>query len=213
MSKRHATKGTVYESRIMSSVLFQRRILWLTFANHLRLSLTHRTDVPVIATRLLASFHLDDRMASLKDVAAKNQELFDRYKEKFSTVKHYIPAARKLGKWWSIPRLRRCPISTIFVTRLSSDKAYYPDARPQIVDIFLGAKETLSTATMTTHYGSLANAWIDLIFSVAPFQDRFVEPELQDSIRHLLETAARMKHPSSTAAPQDLVPPPPAPPT
>ncbi|KAJ7684735.1 hypothetical protein DFH06DRAFT_1156487 [Mycena polygramma] len=66
---------------------------------------------------------------------------------------------------------------------------------------------------MTTHYGSLANAWIDLIFSVAPFQDRFVEPDLQDSIRHLLETAARMKHPSSTAAPQDLVPSPPAPPT
>ncbi|KAJ7197239.1 hypothetical protein GGX14DRAFT_668736 [Mycena pura] len=100
------------------------------------------------------------------DVASTNQRLFDALKEKIATTKYYIPAAKRLGPW------------------LRNDKAYYPAARPQIIEILLIAERTLSTAApvIAPHqYQALAQTFIDLVSCIEPFQHHFEEPELQAS--------------------------------
>ncbi|KAJ7929309.1 hypothetical protein B0H13DRAFT_1964787 [Mycena leptocephala] len=102
-------------------------------------------------------------MTSKTDVATQNQRLFAVFKLRLSSTQHYVAVAEKLGKW------------------LANDKAYYPEARPQVIP-------------------SIANAFIALILCVAPYQHHFVEPDLQASVRHLLATIARLKAPASDVA-------------
>ncbi|KAJ7093151.1 hypothetical protein C8R44DRAFT_399494 [Mycena epipterygia] len=131
------------------------------------------------------------------DIALQNQKLFNVFKARVSTQKQYKSAAAKLGSW------------------LTSEKAYYPEARKEIVDILLKAQETLRTSAELSEHPQfhvslcsdhpLVDAYTQLILSMAPFQNRFEEPDLQASVQKLLATVAPSQNPTTTA-PQ--IPPP-----
>ncbi|KAJ6606582.1 hypothetical protein DFH09DRAFT_13436 [Mycena vulgaris] len=145
-------------------------------------------------------------------ILAQNQRLFDVFKEKFSDRPFFAAAAKKFGQW------------------LSNEKAYYAEARKEIVEILSVAEETFHQAeeklreTTEAHQdqlGELGEAqlalrqaaesqhrqmsaqYTRLILCVAPFQERFVEPDLQASIAKLL---ASVRNPSAVTVPQ--IPPP-----
>ncbi|KAJ7236720.1 hypothetical protein B0H12DRAFT_1139885 [Mycena haematopus] len=133
-------------------------------------------------------------MAEKVNITAQNEKTFQSFQEKLSVLPHYIPTARRFAKW------------------LGVDKAYYLEARPRIIDILLTAEGTLRTQghMLGDQYPKMANAFIDLVHAVAPFQRYFVEPNLQASVRHLLGTVAILQapHPAASQAP---TPPPPVP--
>ncbi|KAF8184972.1 hypothetical protein K438DRAFT_1937144 [Mycena galopus ATCC 62051] len=127
-------------------------------------------------------------MAEKDNITAKNEKTFQNFKEKLSVVTSYIGTSKKFGRWLSI------------------DKAYYLEARPRIVDILLTAESTLRAQgpeTLGDQYPKMAQAFIDLVSAVAPFQSLFLEPELQASVGHLLETVAKLQAPlpASSEAP------------
>ncbi|KAJ7349302.1 hypothetical protein DFH08DRAFT_865092 [Mycena albidolilacea] len=133
-------------------------------------------------------------MAEKNNVTAQNEKVFKDFKKKLSSVQSYAQTAEKFRKWLGI------------------DKAYYTDARPRIVDILLTAEDTLRKEGPTQNYTELARAFIKLVCTVEPFQARFIEPELQVSIRHLLETVVILQapHPAPSGS-QASAPPPPVP--
>ncbi|KAK7023875.1 hypothetical protein R3P38DRAFT_2954659 [Favolaschia claudopus] len=125
-------------------------------------------------------------MAEKNEVASKNEKVFRVFKDKLSRTDNYPHFCEKFGSW------------------LSNEKAYYPEARPTIVEILLIAEDTLRTAmhSMGDAYPALASAFIGLVNTVAPYQDRF-EQDLQASLQYLLRTVQEMQNP-----PQHRNPPP-----
>ncbi|KAJ7146154.1 hypothetical protein C8R44DRAFT_723985 [Mycena epipterygia] len=117
------------------------------------------------------------------EIVERNEKFFPIFKKALSGTDHenFRKAATKLGNW------------------LKHEKAYYPEARKQIVDVLLKAEETLRvSAGLGAH--PLTNAYTELILNIKPFQHCFKEPELEVSVRKLLagvEPSAK-----TTAAPR-----------
>ncbi|KAF7338636.1 hypothetical protein MVEN_02089900 [Mycena venus] len=133
----------------------------------------------------------------MTEVTAQNEKVFNEFRERLSALDRFVPTSKKFGKW------------------LGVDKAYYLEARPRIIDIILTAANTLRTQGPAAgdRYPTLVNAFIDLVHVIEPFQHRFVEPNLQGAVHHLLEYAASLEAPvpapsPAAAAPQLSFPPP-----
>ncbi|KAJ7043278.1 hypothetical protein C8F04DRAFT_36177 [Mycena alexandri] len=123
---------------------------------------------------------------SSEDVLAKNQRTFDAFKRSFSasdTQKYFLNAAQKLRPW------------------LDNDKAYYNEARPEIVKILLIAEETLQKNATNPQYQTLSEHFVAVIRVLARWQARFVEPDLQASVRRLIQVADRLDPPQVPAPP------------
>ncbi|KAF8894435.1 hypothetical protein BD779DRAFT_1501041 [Infundibulicybe gibba] len=124
---------------------------------------------------------------STDNLTEKNNKLFRLYTAKLHEGNPYTftTFADKLRTW------------------LSSQRAYYADARPQIVNLLLTAQVTLRRAVrIDTNFSvpfnacdhldhPIAPAYIRLIQAVEPYRSLFVEPHLQSHIKFLLpENAA-----------------------
>ncbi|KAJ7702398.1 hypothetical protein B0H17DRAFT_1044202 [Mycena rosella] len=121
-------------------------------------------------------------------VAETNQRLFEIFKKRLQPpLKNFGPIAKKFGEW------------------LQNEKAYYLEARKEIVEILVIAETTLRESVGLEEYRSLADAYTQLILCVVPFRERFVEPELRVSVEKLIASVPNPP-PAAPAAPQ--IPPP-----
>ncbi|KAJ7771794.1 hypothetical protein B0H16DRAFT_1514760 [Mycena metata] len=122
---------------------------------------------------------------SSEDVFAKNQRTFDTFKRSFSAsdTQKYFVAASKLRPW------------------LDNEKAYYNEARPEIVKILLIAEETLQKNAANPQYKTLSEHFVAVVRVLARWQARFVEPDLQASVQRLIQVADRLDPPQVPAPP------------
>ncbi|KAJ7286012.1 hypothetical protein C8J57DRAFT_655348 [Mycena rebaudengoi] len=135
------------------------------------------------------------------NIAEKNNRLFALFQRKLAvdTPESYIVQAEKFTQW------------------LKNEKAYYLEARHQIINILLTAQFTLRRSAglgddhsnIRFHVSAcrdhpLTETYTQLVLAIQPYQSRFVEPHFQDAVRGLLATVLPSPDPS-------LVPPGPRP--
>ncbi|CAK5279386.1 unnamed protein product [Mycena citricolor] len=111
--------------------------------------------------------------------------LFDVLKKKFADTQYYVAATKKFGSW------------------LNCDKAYYFEARPEIVNILLITQRTLGEIKKSSpaEFPKYAQAYTSLITILAQFTSLFVEPELQQTVQTLVRNAKRLELSLSQEAP------------
>ncbi|KAF7311666.1 hypothetical protein MKEN_01070200 [Mycena kentingensis (nom. inval.)] len=138
-----------------------------------------------------------DRPVTAKDLQNHNNKRFDVLKEKLATVKGFIPAAAKFRQW------------------LGDSKAYYLDARPQILQIIQIASNTLrqdNDALAPDIRKRLVDSFLGMVHTVRRFENYFEFAEEQAALKEIyvntsiLETVLLPQPPqpvSSSSTPVD----------
>ncbi|KAJ6618281.1 hypothetical protein B0H10DRAFT_2030125 [Mycena sp. CBHHK59/15] len=135
-----------------------------------------------------------DAAAQATKVAEQNRKLFAHLLKKLASdaPENYIGPANKLAGW------------------LKNGKAYYAEARPQILNILLTARHTLCVSAglrpdRPFHVSmcpahQLTDTYTQLILAIEPYQHHFVEADYQGIIKGLVETVIPFQHPSTSTA-------------
>ncbi|TFK67887.1 hypothetical protein BDN72DRAFT_898574 [Pluteus cervinus] len=126
---------------------------------------------------------------SSSQAAENNNKLFPYYLKKLSQSDPaiYNTFSSKLAIW------------------LSSERAYYPAARPQIVNLLQTAYATLHQAiesnpnTSSHPQNSMTMSYIHLLETVQPFVPHFVEPHLQAHLHQLFATVRSLQRPQQSS--------------